>query len=76
MIDVGTFKNKSELTLLNMDFFHEFQGFFDEKNMDTKQFKEVYLLPNFIRDCCVEIGYHGVRYTGVHQENGKYTNYA
>ncbi|WP_066309230.1 RES domain-containing protein [Bacillus sp. FJAT-29814] len=74
-VDIGIFETKNDLKLLNIDFFENFGGFFSEKDEDTKTLKEVYLLPNFIRDCCYEIGYHGVKYEGVHQEEN-YTNYA
>jgi hypothetical protein len=74
-VDIGIFEIKKDLKLLNIDFFENFSGFFSEKDVDTKTLKEVYLLPNFIRDCCFEIGYHGVRYKGVHEEV-EYTNYA
>lgn len=74
-VDIGVFQNRKEFKLLNIVFFQNFSGFFSEKNIDTKTLKEVYLLPNFIRDCCSEIGYQGVKYRGVHDNDG-YTNYA
>ncbi|MRX71950.1 RES domain-containing protein [Bacillus lacus] len=74
-VEIGVFEIEKKLKLLNIDFFENFGGFFSEKDTNTKTLKDVYLLPNFIRDCCYEIGYHGVQYKGVHDE-GKYTNYA
>ncbi|MGG4409440.1 hypothetical protein ABER75_11970 [Niallia taxi] len=76
VVDVGEFETKSEMILFDMDTtFGNFSGFFNEHDKDPKPLKDVYLLPNYIRDCCSDIGYHGVKYKGVHNEL-EYTNYA
>jgi hypothetical protein len=54
--------------------FGGFNDFFSESNVESKTLKKVYLLTNFIRDCCQNIGYHGVKYKGVGR--GSYYNYA
>ncbi|WP_229263656.1 hypothetical protein [Cohnella cholangitidis] len=77
-IDIGEFQIiKDELFLFELGSFEPtFQGFFSETNEETKAIKQVYLLPNFIGTCCSYIGYHGVKYEGVHGEKLSYTNYA
>lgn len=80
LIDVATFEIiKEELILFDLGSFDEsFQGFFNEVNEESNTLKSAYLLPNYIGACCSEIGYDGLKYTGVHKltQNGSYINYA
>lgn len=80
VIDVGTFEiTKKEFKLFDIGHFDSyFAGFFNEINEDDSTLKESYLLPNFIGACCNKIGYDGVVYLGVHQDDSSlsYTNYA
>ncbi|ADO59809.1 hypothetical protein [Paenibacillus polymyxa] len=78
IIDIGEFRiTKDELFIFDLGSFEPtFQGFFNEMNEETKLVKEAYLLPNFIGTCCSYIGYHGIKYEGVHGEKLSYTNYA
>lgn len=79
-IDIGTFQiTKKEFKLFDIGHFDShFIGFFNEITLDESNFKESYLLPNFIGACCNKIGYDGVVYKGVHEGTSKisYTNYA
>lgn len=77
LLDVAEFELMRELKLFDIgEFNREFAGFFNEVNEESKPLKKAYLLPNFIGTCCSYIGYDGVKYNGVHQSAGKYTNYA
>nr|WP_275900761.1 RES family NAD+ phosphorylase [Paenibacillus periandrae] len=78
VLDIGEFQIlRKELHLFDLGSFDPtFQGFFNEMNEETKILKQAYLLPNFIGTCCSFIGYHGVRYEGVHDKELTYTNYA
>lgn len=78
IVDVAEFNIQIEMKLFDLGSFDpEFQGFFYEKNEDTKNLKIAYLLPNFIGTCCGHIGYNGVKYEGVQSSTiPSYTNYA
>ncbi|GAA0853909.1 RES domain-containing protein [Paenibacillus glucanolyticus] len=78
VIDIGEFQIlEDELHLFDLGSFDPyFQGFFNEENEETKILKQAYLLPNFIGTCCSAIGYHGVKYEGVHRNRFSYTNFA
>lgn len=78
VIDIGEFQlQKKEWILFDLGSFDPtFQGFFSEVNEETKTVKQAYLLPNYIGTCCSDIGYHGVKYEGVHGDRLRYTNYA
>jgi len=78
VLDVAEFIIQRELKLFDIGSFDpDFQGFFYEKNEDTKNLKSAYLLPNFIGTCCSHIGYDGVKYEGVQRNNlPKYVNFA
>jgi len=78
VVDIAKIKIMKELKIFDLGSFDpEFQGFFNEKNEDTKNLKKAYLLPNYIGNCCSYLGYNGVKYEGVHNISGSiYTNYA
>lgn len=74
ILDVAEFNIQQELKLFDLGSFDpDFQGFFYEKNEDTKNLKSAYLLPNFIGTCCSHIGFDGVKYEGV--QSGIVSNY-
>lgn len=75
VVDIARMEVNSSLKLLNIsNIFRGFEGFFDEIDAESKILKRSYLLPNFVKDCCSAIGYHGVIYQGV--RGGNYYNYA
>lgn len=70
VVDIARMGINSSLKLLNIgNIFRGFEGFFDEIDAESKLLKRSYLLPNFVKDCCSAIGYHGVMYQGVRGEN-------
>lgn len=78
VMDIGQFIIQRNLSIFNLgEFDRSFQGFFNEMNEESTNVKQAYLLTNFIGACCTEIGYHGLKYEGVHNKNNlKYVNYA
>lgn len=75
-IDIATFQIKSSYKLLDVSkLFNGFEGFLSVQNAESKTLKSAYLLTNYIRDCCADIGYNGIRYKGV-PGAGEYNNYA
>lgn len=77
LLDVVKFELKKDLKMFDIgEFNEEFANFFNAVNEESKLLKKAYLLPNYIGSCCSFIGYDGVKYKGVHQSAGSYTNYA
>ncbi|KUP21137.1 RES domain-containing protein [Paenibacillus sp. DMB5] len=77
IIDIVSFEVNSELKLFDMDnAFEKFEGFIATPNSESNLLKQVYLFTNFIGSCCEEVGYDGVKYSGVGSVDLKYTNYA
>jgi len=76
LIDIGTFILQSDFTVLDVsaDAFKDLFGFLEKPSYDTRTLKEGYLIPNFICDCCRQIGYQGIIYNDVRTH--KCPNYA
>lgn len=71
------FQLERNLTFFDIrEFDNEFEGFFENTRIDSRQLKHSYLLPNFVGACCNFLGYDGVKYNGTRSENLYYTNYA
>ncbi|WP_028550744.1 hypothetical protein [Paenibacillus sp. UNC451MF] len=77
MMDICEIRISTDLDIFDLgEFDHDFQEFFKEKNEETKQVKQAYLLTNFIGACCTDIRYHGAKYESGRNDNMKYMNYA
>nr|WP_278046245.1 RES family NAD+ phosphorylase [Clostridium beijerinckii] len=75
IVEIVKFKLKENMKILDVDdVFEEFDGFFNSNYVESKELKKKYLLPNYIRDCCKDIGYNGIAYRSVHDDSCK--NYA
>ncbi|QTH41662.1 RES family NAD+ phosphorylase [Cohnella sp. LGH] len=76
-IDIASIDVKNNMKLLDIDeVFKGFEKFYASQNEETSTIKKAYLFTNFIGGCCLDIGFQGVKYEGVANWNGKYTNYA
>ncbi|OKP82770.1 hypothetical protein A3842_09695 [Paenibacillus sp. P3E] len=76
-VDIGTFQLERNLIFFDIEELDdEFEGFFVNASIDSRQLKHSYLLPNFIGACCNLLGYDGVKYKGTRGNDLNYTNYA
>ncbi len=75
-IDVATFMVEKPLFLFDVSsiFNEKFGDLISSTVLESKEQKKGYLLTNFIRDCCYDVGYHGIKYKGVGK--GEYYNFA
>ncbi|CAG7653260.1 hypothetical protein PAESOLCIP111_06729 [Paenibacillus solanacearum] len=77
VIDIAQLQITTDLTVFDIGQFDpSFSGFFSQPNEESKALKMAYLLPNYIGTCCSHIGYDGVKFSGVHDKEFVYTNYA
>ncbi|OME89135.1 MULTISPECIES: RES domain-containing protein [Paenibacillus] len=77
IIDIVKFETNYELKLFDMDnAFESFEGFIATQNVESNLLKQAYLITNFIGSCCEEVGYDGVKYSGVGNDKLNYSNYA
>lgn len=76
-IDIVTFKLERNLLVFDIHLFGlEFESFFSNTRIDSRQLKYTYLLPNFFAACCHLHEFDGVKYSGVRGEKLSYNNYA
>ncbi|OWA33837.1 hypothetical protein B9G55_21120 [Saccharibacillus sp. O16] len=77
IIDIIVFKTNKEFRLFDMNSaFEKFEGFVASPNLENNLLKQEYLLTNFISSCCEDVGYEGIKYSGVGNNSMDYWNYA
>jgi hypothetical protein len=75
IIDIATIRTKEDMSIVNLDkLFNGLETYFSQKVSESKALKETYILTSFISDCCREVGFNGIKYFGL--GNDQYINYA
>lgn len=78
-LDVATLVLEDNLKVFDMEKifcgFNAFSRVDYEKIESSSKIKKIYWLTNFIKDCCHEIGYRGIKYAGVNYA-AQHNNYA
>ncbi|RAK03973.1 hypothetical protein C8C77_1484 [Halanaerobium saccharolyticum] len=74
-LDIATIKIVNPLKILDLsNFMGNFGEYLSQSPKKNKKLHNEYLLTNYISECCKMIGYNGIKYKGVKDQD--YNNYA